>query len=39
VVATPLANLLGHGMGLSWLLVAGMICYTGALLTWPRKRP
>ena len=38
VVATPLANLLGHGMGLSWLLVAGMICYTGALLSWPRKR-
>lgn len=39
VVATPLANLLGHGLGLSWLLVAGMICYTGALLSWPRKRP
>lgn len=39
VVATPLANLLGHGLGLSWLLVAGMICYTGAVLSWPRKRP
>jgi hypothetical protein len=39
VVATPLANLLGHGLGLSWLLAAGMICYTGALLSWPRKRP
>ena len=39
VVATPLASLLGHGMGLSWLLAAGMICYTGALLSWPRKRP
>lgn len=39
VVATPLANLLGHGMGLSWLLAAGMICYSGALLSWPRNRP
>ncbi|MBR0681096.1 hypothetical protein GXW74_11400 [Roseomonas eburnea] len=37
VVATPLANLLGHGAGLSWLLAAGMICYTGAVLSWPRS--
>ena len=39
VVATPLANLLGHGAGLSWLLAAGMVCYAGALIAWPRERP
>ena len=39
VVATPLANLLGHGMGLSWLLAAGMICYCAAAIAWPRTRP
>jgi hypothetical protein len=38
VVATPLANLIGHGAGLSWLLAAGMVCYTGAALAWPRTR-
>lgn len=37
VVATPLANLLGHGMGLSWLLAAGMFCYAAALMSWPRN--
>jgi hypothetical protein len=39
VVATPLANLLGHGAGLSWLLAAGMVCYCAAALAWPRTRP
>lgn len=39
VVATPLANLLGHGAGLSWLLAAGMCCYAAALIAWPGKRP
>ncbi len=39
VVATPLANLLGHGAGLSWLLIAGIICYAGAALAWPKERP
>jgi hypothetical protein len=39
VVATPLANLLGHGMGLSWLLAAGMLCYAVAAIAWPRMRP
>lgn len=39
VVATPLANLLGHGAGLSWLLAAGMVCYAGAVIAWPRERP
>ncbi|WP_198377460.1 hypothetical protein [Neoroseomonas rubea] len=38
VVATPLANLLGHGMGLSWLLAAGMVCYAAAALAWPKER-
>lgn len=38
VVATPLANLMGHGIGLSWLLVAGMVCYAAAALAWPRER-
>ncbi len=37
VVATPLANLLGHGMGLSWLLAAGMVCYAVAVMSWPRS--
>ena len=39
VVATPLANLLGHGMGLSWLLAAGMSCYAAAAIAWPKERP
>lgn len=39
VVATPLANLLGHGAGLSWLLAAGMVCYAAAVLAWPKERP
>jgi hypothetical protein len=39
VVATPLANLLGHGMGLSWLLIAGIFCYTAAAFAWPKERP
>lgn len=39
VVATPLANLLGHGMGLSWLLAAGLVCYCAAAIAWPRTRP
>jgi len=39
VVATPAANLIGHGAGLSWLLVAGMVCYSAAALAWPRTRP
>ncbi|MBW6400591.1 hypothetical protein KPL78_22215 [Roseomonas sp. HJA6] len=39
VVATPLANLLGHGAGLSWLLVAAIVCYAGAALAWPKERP
>jgi len=38
VVATPLANLMGHGLGLSWLLAAGMVCYAAAALAWPRER-
>jgi len=39
VVATPLANLLGHGLGLSWLLAAGMACYAAVLFAWPKERP
>ncbi|BDG75214.1 hypothetical protein [Roseomonas fluvialis] len=39
VVATPLANLLGHGAGLSWLLAAGLVCYCAAAIAWPRTRP
>lgn len=39
VVATPFANLLGHGAGLSWLLIAGVICYAMAALAWPKERP
>jgi hypothetical protein len=37
VVATPLANLVGHGMGLSALLLFGSICYLATILVWPRK--
>ncbi|MBR0662158.1 hypothetical protein [Neoroseomonas oryzicola] len=39
VVATPLANLLGHGAGLSWLLAAAIVCYLGAGIAWPKERP
>jgi hypothetical protein len=38
VVATPLANLLGHGAGLSWLLASGLVCYCAAATAWPRTR-
>jgi hypothetical protein len=38
VIATPLANLLAHGQGISWLLVGGMICYTMTPITLPRLR-
>lgn len=38
VVATPLANLLGHGFGIPFLLLAGLACYILAILTWPRSR-
>jgi hypothetical protein len=36
VIATPLANLLGHAAGLPLLLLAGLICY---LLTLPALPP
>ena len=37
VLATPLANLLGHGFGLVPVLVAGMFCYFLAGVLWPRS--
>jgi hypothetical protein len=37
VVATPLANLIGHGIGLSALLLCGSICYLATISVWPRK--
>jgi hypothetical protein len=37
VVATPLANLIGHGVGLSALLLCGAVCYVATVSVWPRK--
>jgi hypothetical protein len=37
VVATPLANLMGHGIGITALFLAGFACYLGAALAWPRR--
>jgi len=37
VVATPLANLVGHGLGLSALLLGGLACYLSTVIVWPRK--
>ncbi len=36
VIATPLANLLGIGVGLPALLVGGMLCYIAAIFVLPR---
>jgi hypothetical protein len=36
VVATPLANLMGHAAGLSALFLAGFACYALAAISWPR---
>jgi hypothetical protein len=38
VVATPLANLMGHAIGLTALFVAGLFCYILPLATWPPGR-
>ncbi len=38
VVATPLANLLGHGLGLGAVGFVGMLCYVSIVLVWPRSR-
>jgi hypothetical protein len=38
VVATPLANLMGHAAGITTLFVAGLFCYILAMATWPRGR-
>lgn len=35
VIATPLANLLGHAEGLSALLLGGVLCYGATILTMP----
>lgn len=35
VIATPLANLLGHAEGLSALLLGGILCYGATILTMP----
>jgi hypothetical protein len=37
VVATPLANLMGHGAGITTLFLAGFLCYCAALFAWPRR--
>jgi hypothetical protein len=37
VVATPLANLIAHGVGLAPLLIAGGACYLMVALAWPRS--
>lgn len=37
VVATPLANLLGHAAGITWLFWAGLACYALAAAAWPRR--
>lgn len=37
VVATPLANLMGHGSGITSLFLAGFACYMCAALAWPRR--
>lgn len=39
VVATPLANLIAHGIGIAPLLVAGAACYLVVALAWPRSAP
>jgi hypothetical protein len=39
VVATPLANLMGHSVGLTALFLAGLGCYALAIATWPRRHP
>jgi hypothetical protein len=38
VVATPLANLMGHAAGITALFVAGFFCYILAISTWPQGR-
>jgi hypothetical protein len=38
VVATPLANLMGHAAGITALFVAGLFCYILAISTWPQGR-
>ncbi len=38
VVATPLANLMGHAVGITALFLAGLVCYILALATWPQRR-
>jgi hypothetical protein len=37
VVATPLANLLGHGVGIPALFLGGFACYLFAAIAWPRR--
>jgi hypothetical protein len=37
VVATPLANLVAHGIGIAPLLLAGAACYAAVALAWPRS--
>ncbi|WP_431281016.1 hypothetical protein ACQW02_16535 [Humitalea sp. 24SJ18S-53] len=37
VVATPLANLMGHGLGLAAVGAVGLVCYTASLIAWPRS--
>lgn len=37
VAATPLANLLAHGLGLTLLLGAGLLCYIACGMAWPRS--
>jgi len=37
VVATPLASLIAHGIGIAPLLLAGAACYLVVTLAWPRS--
>jgi len=37
VVATPLASLIAHGIGIAPLLLAGAACYLAVALAWPRS--
>ena len=37
VVATPLANLITHGIGIAPLLLAGAACYLAVAIAWPRS--
>ncbi len=39
VIATPLANLLGIGIGLPALLIGGMLCYIAAIFVLPKALP